>query len=150
MDTEILHAIWFECKDLSDAERNLLQALAHHCHHGLICWPSVQRLAKMIRRTERHARRLLRGLERKGYINVKVQSGRNHTNIITINRTRLCPPFGKTGHSYVPPKPDIWVSPELLMEEEREKEENPEGLLGWLGLTPGSGVWIAALNGHQK
>jgi hypothetical protein len=36
------------------------------------------------------------------------------------------------------------------MEEEREKEENPEALLLKLGLTRGSVVWIAAMNGHQN
>jgi helix-turn-helix protein len=151
MDSDILTAIWLDCKDLSDPERNLLQALAHHCHHKTYtCWPSVGRLSKMIRRTERHTRRLLRSLEEKEYISVKVQRGRNHTNLVTINRTRICPLFGKTGHSYDPSKPDIQVSAELLMEKEENKEENPEGLLGWLGLTPGSEVWIASMNGHLK
>ena len=63
MDAEILHAIWFECKDLSDIERTLLQALAYHCHNTYTCWPSVNRLSRMIRRTQRHTRRLLINLE---------------------------------------------------------------------------------------
>jgi len=32
MDAEILHALWFDCHDLSDIERTLLQALAYK--HG--------------------------------------------------------------------------------------------------------------------
>ena len=30
MDAEILHAIWFDCKDLSDSQHKLLLALAYH------------------------------------------------------------------------------------------------------------------------
>ena len=46
MDADILTAIWFECKDLSDIERTLLQALAFHCTHRTPtpAGPSVGRL----------------------------------------------------------------------------------------------------------
>jgi hypothetical protein len=150
MDTAILHAIWFDCQDLSDSERTLLQALAYHCHNTYTCWPSVPRLARMIRRTERHTRRLLQSLEKAGYITIQERRGRGHSNLYILNRTQICQVLEKTGHPDVRSKPDTQMSPELLKEEERKKEETPEELLLRLGLTPGSGVWIASLNGHQK
>jgi hypothetical protein len=60
MDAEILHAIWFDCKDLSDSQHKLLLALAYHCHHSLTCFPSIPRLAVMIRKKPRQTRTLLR------------------------------------------------------------------------------------------
>jgi hypothetical protein len=146
MDNEIVTAIWLECKDLTDIERTLLQALAYHCHNTYTCWPSVERLARMLRKTKRHTRRLLRMLEEKGYISVKVQSGRNHPNIYTINRTKLCPPSEKRGQGYVLSKEDKAMSPEFQLEKEGKKGQ----FLEHLGLTEGSTIWVAALNGHQK
>lgn len=146
MDADILTAIWFECKDLSDIERTLLQALAFHCHNSYTCWPSVGRLSIMIRRTERHTRRLLRILDEMSYISTEVQRGRNHSNLYTINRTRICPVSEKIGHGDVRSKSDMQVSPEFKEEEERKKE----GLLRHLGLEEGSEIWIASMNGHGR
>jgi hypothetical protein len=150
MDAEILHAIWFECKDLSDTQHKLLLALAYHCHHGYTCFPSIPRLAKMIRRSERQTRTLLRQLEHVGYITITVQHGRRHSNLYEINRKSMFPVLEKTGSLGFRSKPAVWTSAEFKQEEERKKEENPEALLLKLGLTRGSVVWIAALNGHQK
>ena len=80
-----------------------------------------------------------------GYISVKVQRGRNYTNLVTINRTQICPVFEKIGHVGVPSKPDIEVSTQL-----QEEKEKKEGLLRHLGLEEGSSIWIAAMNGHLK
>jgi DNA-binding MarR family transcriptional regulator len=147
MDAEILHAIWFECKDLSDSQHKLLLALAYH---GSPCWPSVRRLALMIRRTHRQTQRLLIQLETKGYITIIVRRGRKHSNLYTINMTSMRHISEKIRHPDVTSKYDIQMSPELKKEEEKNKEENPEALLLRLGLTPGSTVWQACLNGHQK
>jgi hypothetical protein len=59
------------------------------------------------------------------------------------------PVFQKIGSEDCRSKPAVQIAAELR-EEEREKEENPEALLLKLGLTPGSGVWIAAMNGHGR
>lgn len=122
MDNEILHAIWFDCPELSDTAQKLLLALHYHCHHSLTCWPSVGRLSVMIRRTERHTRRLLRSLEARGYIRTKVRRGRTHTSRYTLNRTRICQVLQERGHVGVPSKPDMEMSPEFLEEEEKKKD----------------------------
>jgi DNA-binding MarR family transcriptional regulator len=150
MDMEILSAIWFSCNDLNDSEHKLLLALAHHCHHSLSCWPSVPRLSQMIRRTERQTHTLLYRLEKKGYITIVVRKGRGHSNLYHLNRKRTLPYLDKTGSPEFRSKPEIQTSDELLLEEERKEEQNPEDLLLKLGLTRGSVVWIAAMNGHQK
>jgi hypothetical protein len=146
MDNEILSAIWFGCKDLTDTEHKLLLALAHHANAVYSCWPSVRRLSLMIRRTHRQTQRLLMQLEKKKYITILVRRGRKHSNLYTINMTSKFHISEKIRHPGVASKYDIQVSPELKEEEERKKEEQ----LRRLGLTPGSQVWIASLNGHQK
>jgi MarR-like DNA-binding transcriptional regulator SgrR of sgrS sRNA len=143
MDAEILHALWFDCHDLNDIERTLLQALAYH---GSPCWPSVKRLSVMIRRTHRHTQRLLTQLEKKGYIIILVRRGRGHSNLYTINMTSKRHILGKIRHPGDVSKYDIQVSSELKEEQERKKEE----LLSHLGLTKGSAIWVAALNGQRK
>jgi MarR-like DNA-binding transcriptional regulator SgrR of sgrS sRNA len=100
----------------------------------------------MIRRTHRHTQRLLSQLEKKGYITIQVQRGRKHSNIYTINMTSKRHISEKIRHPDDVSKYDIQVSLELLKEKEGKKED----LLEYLGLTRGSGVWTAALNGHQK
>jgi len=142
MDTDIVAAIWFSCHDLTDTQHKLLLAIAYH---GSPCWPSVGRLAKMIRRTPRQTRILLRELEKLAYLKVKIQRGRDKSNIYTINRKRILPISGKIGNLGFLSKSEVQTSPEL--EEQKEKKE---GLLRHLGLEEGSGVWIAAMNGHQK
>ena len=144
MDAENLHAIWFECKDLSDSQHKLLLALAYHCHHGLTCFPP--RLAVMIRKKPRQTRTLLWELARVGYITIKVQRGRGKSNLYTINRQKLLPVLPKIGSPDCRSRPAIAIAAELLMEEERKKE----GLLRHLGLEEGSTVWIAAMNGYLK
>ena len=81
MDLAILHAIWFDCSDLPDTAHKLLLALAYH---GSPCWPSVERLATMIRRSERQTQYLLRHLEQEGYITVKKGRRRSKSNTYTI------------------------------------------------------------------
>jgi MarR-like DNA-binding transcriptional regulator SgrR of sgrS sRNA len=150
MDAEIVHAIWFNCHDLPDIQRTLLQALAFHCHHTNSCYPSVPRLARMIRRTERQTQTLLRRLEKTGYITTIVRRGRGHSNLYTINTKYILHLFEKTRSPDFTSKGEAQTSPEFLKEEEKNKEENTEALLLRLGLTPGSTVWQACLNGHQK
>ena len=77
----ILHAIWFDCPDLPDTAHKLLLALAYH---GSPCWPSVERLATMIRRSERQTQYLLRHLEQEGYITVEKGRGRSKSSAYTI------------------------------------------------------------------
>jgi hypothetical protein len=89
-------------------------------------------------------------LKKTGYITFLILRGRGHSNLYTINTKRILHLFEKTRSLDFTSKGEAQTSPELLKEEEGKKEENPEGLLRKLGLTPGSTVWIAAMNGHQK
>jgi len=146
MDTEILTAIWFGCKDLSDIERTLLQALAFHCHNTYTCWPSVPRLAQMIRRTDRQTQTLLRRLEKAGYITTVVRRGRGHTNLYVINPKHILHLFEKIRSLDFTSKGEAQTSPKFL----KEEEKNKEGLLRHLGLEEGSTIWIAAMNGQRK
>jgi hypothetical protein len=104
----------------------------------------VGRLAKMIRRTTRQTRTLLRELEKTGYIKVKIQRGRDKSNIYTLNRKRILPILGKTGNLDFLFKSEVQASPEL--EEEKERKE---GLLRHLGVSEGSVVWVSAMNGQR-
>ena len=140
MDAEIVHAIWLSCHDLTDTQHKLLLAIAYH---GSPCWPSVSRLSKMIRRTPRQTRILLRELEKLGYVTVKIQRGRDKSNIYTLNRKRILPILPKIGSPDFLSKSEVQTSPEL-----EEQKERKEGLLRHLGLKKGSSVWIAAMNGH--
>ena len=146
MDAEILHALWFDCHDLSDSEHKLLLALAHHCHHSLSCWPSVGRLSQMIRRTERQTHTLLYQLKKKEYITIVVRKGRGHSNLYHLNRKRILPYLNKTGSPDFRSKPEVQTSDEFLLEEEKKKAL----LLEHLGITEGSELWIASMNGHAE
>ena len=143
MDREIVSAIWFGCHDLSDTEHKLLLALAFH---ESPCWPSVRRLALMIRRKPRQTRSLLYQLQKQGYISILVQRGRGKSNLYTINRQKLLPILEKIGNPDCRSKSAIQIAPELKREKERKKEE----LLLRLGLTEGSSVWVAMMNGRGK
>jgi MarR-like DNA-binding transcriptional regulator SgrR of sgrS sRNA len=144
MDPTILHALWFECPVLSDTQHKLLLALAYHCHHGVSCHPSVPRLARMIRRSVRQTRTLLRQLEQAGYLHVQGQRGRGHANTYTLNRQRILPVFSETGSVDCRSKPEVQTAAEF--KQEKERTDLPR-FLKRLGLTPGSDAWHAALNG---
>ena len=120
MDAEILHAIWFDCKDLSDSQHKLLLALAYH---GSPCWPSIRRLAQMIRRTPRQTRTLLRELEKTGYVRIKIQRGRNKSNIYTLNRKRILPILEKIGNLDFLSKSEVQTSFELIEEKGERKKD---------------------------
>jgi|SRR5687768_5673576 len=100
MDLAILHAIWFDCPGLPDTAHKLLLALAYH---GSPCWPSVERLATMIRRSERQTQYLLRQLEQERYISVEKGRGRRKSNTYTI---KVQPGLRGKGAT--------WTAPELL------------------------------------
>jgi hypothetical protein len=171
MDPDIVRAIWFDCPDLSDTAHKLLLALAYHCHHSPSCYPSVPRLAQMIRRSPRQTRSLLHQLEKAGYISIRVRRGRGKSNVYTINRISISPVSPQNGKSSVPifqkignpdflSKSEVQTSPELLMEEEREKTRTREEeivkkakskeFLEYLGAKPDGVFSHSSFNGHQE
>jgi hypothetical protein len=99
----------------------------------------------MIRRTPRQTRTLLRELEKTGYIKVKIQRGRDRSNIYTLNRKRILPVSKKTGNPDFLFKSEVQASAEL-----EEQKERKEGLLRHLGISEGSVVWVSAMNGNRK
>jgi hypothetical protein len=48
------------------------------------------------------------------------------------------------------PDPNSEPKPEERKRKKEKEAEIPKTLLNWLGVTPGSEVWQAFLNGHQK
>src|SRR5205823_1387569 len=102
-------------------EHKLLLAIAFH---GSPCWPSIPRLAKMIRRQPRQTRSLLRKLGQVGYLTIRIQKWRTKSNTYTINRQKLVPVLPKTGNEDCRSKPAIQTAAELKEEKEGKKRNS--------------------------
>jgi hypothetical protein len=170
MATKITTEVW-EHSSAEDSALLLLLALADHADsvHAQ-CWPSVARLARLIRKSERNTRYLLRKLEEGSHIAVKIKGSARKTNVYQILRpwamgqellqentcagATHCPSNGATT---VAPDPKSEPKPKER-ERERAREEGKRGVdvsetfLNFLGLTPDGESWKAALNGngHHK
>jgi len=96
------------------------------------CWPSVNTIARKIRRTPRQVRRLIRELVDAGELACHEGAGRvkTRTGVKVTNRYRLCP----GGEAIIPRTPDIAMSSEPVVNRESEPVENrksrPVGLTG--------------------
>jgi Helix-turn-helix domain len=145
----ILADIVLGCKDLTDTQRFLLVILALH---GNPCYPSIPRLATMLHRSERQTQRLLRSLERAGYLTIKKGTGRGRASTYTLKVTPKMSPFSEkvtfTGVSEAEKVTPIDVTPTLKRTKDLSPEKT-ERLLRRLGLTEGSTAWVAALNGKS-
>jgi len=76
--------VW-EHSPASGSELLLLLAIADFCHDdGTGAWPSIQRLAKRTRQTERNTQLLIRKLSKMGELNVEPGGGRHNTNTYSI------------------------------------------------------------------
>jgi len=86
MAITIIEEIW-EHSPTKDSELLLLLALADHADSvNGVCWPSVGRLARLIRKSERNTRYLLRKLEANGHISIKIRGSKSKTNLYRILR----------------------------------------------------------------
>lgn len=156
MSVKIMAEVW-EHAQAKGSELLLLLALADHADSTTAeCWPSVKRLAKMIRMSERNTQYLLRKLQAEEHIVIQLRSSPRKTNLYRILRPwcKDCTRHkgaGATsctldGAKALAPDPNSEPKPE---DKESARVEDPEVLLRRIGLTPGSIAWNAALNGHS-
>jgi hypothetical protein len=155
MAITIMAEIW-EHSPTKDTELLLLLALADHADRVTgVCWPSVSRLARLIRKSERNTRYLLRKLEAGGHIAITIKGAQHKTNLYRI----LCP--WRMGQQLLqentcaaaPPCPSDGaraLAPDPSSEPSDLSPEVSATRLKWLGLTPGSEAWALSLNGHHK
>jgi DNA-binding transcriptional MocR family regulator len=79
----IVSYVW-EKAQVRETELLLLLAIAHHTNKEGKAYPSINRLARYIRRTPRTVKRLIRELEAQGYLTVAYQAGPKGTNVFHI------------------------------------------------------------------
>jgi len=72
MSIKIMSQVW-ENADVADTDLLLLLAMADFANDDYTCWPSIETLAKRIRKTTRSVTRSVNSLEQKGFIEVLVR-----------------------------------------------------------------------------
>ena len=101
MSIKVMSVVW-EAAPVRQGALLVLLAMADYCDERAVCWPSVPNLAKKAHVSERHARRILRQLERKGLIRRERMTGRYEPNIYRVlpDRGDKMSPLGKNegGH----------------------------------------------------
>jgi hypothetical protein len=102
-----------------------LVVLADHADENGICWPSMERVGRLIRADERTARRCVRRLEKSGELRIERGGGRSSANRYQIAMQRTLELFQEKGGNLPPDNlppiktrtnrplnPDTAVSPE--------------------------------------
>jgi hypothetical protein len=144
----------------------LLLALADYADSvNAQCWPSVARLAKLIRMSERNTRYLLRKLEEDSHIAVKFKGSAHQTNVYQILRPWAmgqellqenkcaggthCPTNGATAVAPDPtPDPKSKERENARTREEGGRRKVTKEFLRHLGLEQDGEAWEAVLNGN--
>ena len=85
MSIKIMQWVWDEGPEEA-TEMLVLLALADIADDEGLCWPSVARIARKCRMSDRNARRIIRRLEDGGWLLTQEQRGRNQTNRYTIQK----------------------------------------------------------------
>jgi hypothetical protein len=177
MSIKIMAEVW-EHSQAKGSELLLLLALADHADsvHAQ-CWPAVQRLALLIRMSERNTQYLLRKLEADGHIAIQLRGSSRRTNLYRIHRP-WCKDYAghkcadangctEVGATAIAPDPKVEPKPkEREKTYAREEGGKPqvtkvteEEVASWLtpgsalwyfvqGLTPPGEAWEAALQGN--
>jgi len=102
----LMNSVRDHCEQ-SAMNKFLLLVIATYCDGNGFCYPSNEKLAKAIGKSTRSIRRMLRQLEADGELEIISPGiGRDTKRIISLTRYAT----EKTGHSYVPFKPDKAVS----------------------------------------
>jgi hypothetical protein len=165
MSVKIMAEVW-EHSQAKGSELLLLLALSHYADSVRAeCWPSVRRLALMIRMSERNTQYLLRKLAKDGHIAITLRGSTRKTNLyrILFPWCKLCTMHkcsGATGCTLdgartLAPDPKSEPKPEerenLRVREEKiaEKAKSNEFLI-YLGATPGGVFSPSSHNGHQE
>ena len=97
MSVRVMADVWdFGPDDPVDC--SVLVCLANHCNdEGQSCYPSIPRIAKMIRRSERTVQRSITALETDGWVSVERSTGGSKPSQYTVNTAKL-----KGCHSVTP------------------------------------------------
>ncbi|SRR6266511_3007092 len=75
----------FSNPQVSRAEHKLLMVLAYHTNHETgLAYPGHRLLAQELLLTERHVKRLVHGLVKAGWLEVKPGQGRGHLSVYQI------------------------------------------------------------------
>jgi len=100
MSVRVMTWVWDNGPD-SATEKLVLLALADFCDDAGNCWPSMARIARKACVEDRSARRIIRRLERAGYLDTVAGGGRHGCNQYRIRMKDQEPelPLGKPGHS---------------------------------------------------
>lgn len=107
-------------EELTDNKLLVLLALADHANDDGICWPSLPTIAKKSRLSESQARRILKWLREKKYIEV-VETGNGRKSTIYRVTPQGSHSYGTPGYSQPwTPSPVITVTPESLSEPSKE------------------------------
>jgi len=171
MSVKIMAEVW-EHSQAKGSELLLLLALSHYADSVRAeCWPSVRRLALMIRMSERNTQYLLRKLAKDGHIAITLRGSPRKTNLYRVLR-----PWCKdcTGHegagatgctvhgakAFAPdpksePKPEERERTRAREEEDVRKgnysgPEKIESFLRSAGILETSDIYQYSMNGHQK
>jgi hypothetical protein len=83
MSVHAVKAVWDYSQHTGSALLMLL-AVADHANADGMCWPSIPRLADMVRVSERQAKRLIADLVESGELAIKQGGGRGNTNVYCV------------------------------------------------------------------
>ena len=105
MSIRIMSAIW-DADELKDAELLAMLALADHANDDGVCWPSIKRIARKIRRSERQTQRILNQLEQRGWITRESRPGKSRVYIVNVTPDiAMSPPANVTPDTAMSPPP---------------------------------------------
>ena len=85
MSIKIMQWVWDDGPQEA-TELLVLLAMADIADDEGLCWPSIARIARKCRMSDRNARRIIRRLEDGGWLLTREQRGRNQTNRYTIQK----------------------------------------------------------------
>lgn len=83
MSIKIMSQVW-ESAQVSGSDLLVLLSLADHCNDLGECYPSIARLAKKCRLSERSVQYALKYLQGESLLSIQKNAGRNNTNVFTV------------------------------------------------------------------
>ena len=86
MSIKLMAAVW-EREDISATEALILLALADHANDEGNCYPSVGRLAKRCKMSDRGVQKIVQRLVERGLLEVDQQAGKRGANVFQLHLT---------------------------------------------------------------
>jgi len=86
MSIKVMSAVW-ERDDLDPHETLVLLALADHANDEGVCYPSIGRLVKRTRMSERGVQTVISRLCERGFLSIEKNAGPRGTNLYTVSAT---------------------------------------------------------------